>query len=271
MAVLEDEADLAARRVREHWQKVREKQLLYRKLQRELEKLNTDLEELRREETSARDMFDAALQRLFDRKKIVYDHRHKGLPSSVRRSLPILCAEYDEMEQDVHSNNPSSYEGKKLRAAESAVSSKESDVELKVNELARAKKPPPALYQPLPDSREGDYEALAVLFYARSDLAGNMPLLQQFCCAAQLAVCPWPLERPPLWSVGSTVSPQQLREDINIPWNRHFFGASEGCKYLSRSPASASIDASSDVHIIANFKVPEDLSLIHISEPTRPY
>ena len=148
-----------------------EKQQLCNKLEQELQQLKGRLTGLLRKEEDAQSVFDAELQR-----------RHQHMQSCERsyRYNSSVVTDARGRYYSMSSDNWSSCEGQALQEASQQVESMRGNIATVEQRLKEAKRPPPALYQPLPDSRESDYNALAVLFYAKSDLTGSLPLLQQF-------------------------------------------------------------------------------------------
>ena len=225
-----------------------EKQQLCKKLERELHGLRATLSCLLRQKEGAQETFDAELQRLRTRKEELEAQHIWDIPM-----VTVARNKYSRMSVD----KSSSSEGRALQEASRHINCMRGNILGVENRLEVAKIPPPALYQPLPDSRGDDYGAFAVLFYSRSDLAGCLPLLQQFCCAAQLCVCPWPLAQPPLWDVEETISPDALKKHRET-WNSCFVRASKDCHCQPYSPEVASVDKSRDVHIVAVHKPPRE-------------
>lgn len=270
MKILSEEAELAKQRTDKHWDAVLEKQKRCKKLEQQLRKLRYELEGLQPVETNAYDAFSAALQLLQSRKQQV-ENEYRTVQSQVR------CGAADAKEEagaryamqsaqnkwramhkeQLSASGALTSEGGALQDARHAVERKQAKISNAEKDLENERKPPYPLYQPLPDSRNSDYEALAVLFYTRSDLTGSMPRLQQFCCAAQLAVCAWPLKKESLWDISKAVSASDLEFKT---WNDYL--RTKHCPYIPRSSTVASVDTSNSVHAFANFQVPD----IHSAE-----
>jgi hypothetical protein len=284
MSVLNQEGKLAAGRVELHWKQVREKQRRCEQLQIQLQQLRRDLGSLLSEERCAHQAFNVALQHLCNEKALKqsqYNHtiphhsktmpKHKYISSTPFIISPTLLTQssgdqlayvamkeardkYNSMCQEQHNTTgASSSQGKALQAAKRAVEAKQREISAAESSLRSAMIPPTPLIQPLPDSRESNYEALAALFYIRCDLADNMPLLQQICCAAQLAACPWPLLDGKLWDIRACMESPELG---CCTWNEHFRNRASSCPYLPSVPTVASLDVRADVHAFAKFQEP---------------
>jgi hypothetical protein len=268
MKVLRQEADLAVQRIEKHWKRVIEKQRECERLSQELCRLENDLSSLRCHETHAKCKFDRALEVLRNRKLLKEsEYRAAALHFPVKRksyenhidtnaaqsAMQEAKSAYDSLDAEQHvTSGARSSEGKDLQRAKHAVIEKEKAIAGVEKQLEKAAKPPAPVYQPLPDC-EDEFNALAVLFYTRSELTGSMPLLQQFCCAAQLAVCPWPLQRAGLWDVQAALSAAEIAFST---WNEYFRSKTETCCYLPRSSEGEAFDLSSDVHIFTGCPVP---------------
>lgn len=270
LRLLGEEAHLARRRIDEHWKKVREKQQLCQQLKRQLELLNDQLRTLERQETRASNGFAAVLQPLQrhrDYCQQVYNasvarnsHRNEWLynpeVTAARSASTEAETKYSAMnaEQNCGATGASSQPGKFLQNARCAVTEKHSSIASVEGQLENAMKPPAPVIQPLPDPRESECNTLAVLFFVRSDVTGSMPLLQQLCCVAQLALCPWPVDDEPLCDAFSS-------PDLSYStWNEYFSERTASCSYLSqpaRAATAAAVTTSSAVHFFASFKVPE--------------
>jgi hypothetical protein len=144
-------------------------------------------------------------------------------------------------------------EGQALQRTKKAVSAVQKERDGVEKTLKRAKKPPPPVYQPLPDSRKTDFNALAVLFFTQSHLTGSMPILQRMCCDAQLAVCPWPLKRAGLWDVEEPLSAANIHCRT---WNEYIPPRNEPCSSQPHEGAIAAGEVSSNVKVFADFKEP---------------
>jgi hypothetical protein len=168
-------------------------------------------------------------------------------------ALRRVTAQFNSMEAEQQNTiGATTSEGDALQSAKRAAKQKEDEISAVKSELSKAMKPPPPVYQPLPDCRTTDFNALAVLFYMERDVTSSMLLLQQFCCAAQLAVCPWPLKCAGLWDVEKALSASTL----SMPWMEYFHSKTEQCCYLTSLHAVAEGSGSSTLDMFADFEEP---------------
>jgi hypothetical protein len=143
-------------------------------------------------------------------------------------------------------------QGQALQKTKKAYSEMAEEINGVEKMLKVAETPPPPVYQPLLDCRKTDFDALAVLFYKRRHLTGSMDILQ-FCCDAQLAVCPWPFKCSGLWDVEKPLSAANI--DCST-WNEYFRSKTKTCWYLPHEVAVAAVDTRSHVIMFADFQEP---------------
>jgi hypothetical protein len=161
---------------------------------------------------------------------------------------------HDSMaEEDWRTSGATTSQGRALQRTKMALSKMKDEIAGVEKKLTLAKKPPPPVYQPLPDSRKTDFDALVVLFFAKSNLTGSMPLLQKLCCDAQLAVCPWPLKYAGLWDVELPLSATNVNSRT---WNEYLRFKNDSWFLLPHENAIEAGDARGYVNVFANFQEP---------------
>jgi uncharacterized HAD superfamily protein len=280
------EAEHAAMRIEKHWKKVTEKQILCQQLANQLQQLHDELSRLLGLQSEKESEFLEALEVLrrknrpyeyavqqartlvLEKKNAIFEVSRRSTllresSEAVRKAEEVLhkaeaalvAAQrtVQSMEREQHSlTGAFTPEGEALQRAKRHVRQIKDAIAGVRKKLAAAKKPPPPVYQPLPDSRKTDSNALAVLFYTRSHLTGSMLLLQQFCCAAQLAVCAWPLRNADLWDVENALSADALNE----AWKKYFQIKANACCYLQQTIPAAEVDRWCTVDMFADFQEP---------------
>jgi ribosomal protein L34E len=270
MEALNRERDLAEQRIELHWKRVEEKQKQCQRLNSQLQKLNSELPRLVAQQANKQSAFNRALDQLGCQKRLKQSAKDEADRSrnrygwrgwqqaSVSERMSSEAAE-DALRRVTAAFNSMEAEQQNTLGA---VKQKEDEIGAVKSELSNAMKPPPPVYQPLPDCRTTDFNALAVLFYMERDATSSMLILQQFCCAAQLAVCPWPLKCAGLWDVEKALSASTL----STPWMEYFHSKTEQCCYLTSLHAVAAGSGSSNLDMFAAFQEPsvtEVRSLVH--------
>ena len=282
MQLARQQGEDARERTEKHWQAVKEKQTLCRNLQKQLQKLRQDLRALQQHEAQVGEMFRTALESLQsqlqrctrDLKEVEDGNRTKGgkvmvneAVSKARKAKDQAQAAYHRMRGDqTKLHGASTPEGSRWQDAKAAVRDKKEVVQKHEQQLEAARRPPLPVMQPLPDSRSDNEDMLAVLFFLRGDLAGSMPLLQQLCCAAQLALCPWPVidtERS-LWDATIALESSPV---TGKRWQTYFKEKVKVCKYVSRSADVVPVDQQCGIHVYTRFDEP-DRSHVRVHLPS---
>lgn len=259
---MREEAELAERRMQEHWNKVTAKQRLCSQLESQLLNLTVELSLLKVRENDALQVFSSALKEIENCRTESVQHLNEmtltTIPSERKQAeeqIRQAKAQLKSMRKEQPKlNGASSVEGKVPQAARRDVQKKKNDIVQLNKQLDEAKKPPICLHHPLPDSRKSESDILTVLFYTHSHLAGSMPLLQQWCCTAQLAVCPWPLNQTPLWDV------EELLSLESVTWQDHHGMYKNSANYLPQKKqirkSTVATASAHDVSLYANFMPP---------------
>ena len=264
-----EEQGLADERMEAHWQKILQMQERVRSLEDQLAKLQVRLVEKEALETHAIEAHGEAINQaksdLAHCSDALAEYEIKqGLTALVQ---PILLprraqllnrsrASADEHLKALTDDQARGFKkcqtitGAACHQAAAVVRSVRGLIKSVKQRIAAATVPPPHVYQPLPDPRSQSKSAMALLFFLYPEKTGSLPLLRQYCCAAQQCMVPMNS------SGGPQSTPQTDSEQRSVSWADYYNRAQRDCRYVPRPQRIGVLEGSDQLQLFQKQQPP---------------